>query len=201
MNQHKSRIKLVLLGDTNVGKTSLVNKLTNDIFVNTIQTIGASFTIYKLDPETVFEIFDTAGQERYAPISHLYYRNAHVILLIFDVNNLESLTRVYKYIQEIKSFDNNYKYILIGSKIDLTHNINKDKISEFITNRNMKLFLSEKELKIIYLSSKTGENIYKLNKRLVELKNSIILDNNNNLSGPVLDLNQDQNQEYNFCSC
>ena len=198
MNTNRSRLRIVLLGDTNVGKTSLVNRLSKNIFVDTIQTIGASFTIYKLD-DVIFEIFDTAGQERYAPISHLYYRNAHIIILIFDVNNLDSLQRIYLYIKEIKCFNNNYKFILIGSKIDINkNNKNKEKISELIANRNFKFYLSDIELKIIYLSSKTGENINKLNKRLNELANSISI-NNNNLNHDLL-IDQDLDQD-NQCVC
>ncbi|CAK9159660.1 unnamed protein product [Ilex paraguariensis] len=92
------RVKLVLLGDSGVGKSCIVLRFVRGQFDPTSKvTIGASFlsqTIALQDSTTVkFEIWDTAGQERYAALAPLYYRGAAVAVVVYDITSPESFTK------------------------------------------------------------------------------------------------------------
>ena len=102
--------KLVVLGATNVGKTSLVSRYidpTKPLSQNIQSTIGASFVTKKvLDPDSStivrLQIWDTAGQERFRSISRLYYRGAHAGLLCYDVTNEKSWEEMKGWLREMK---------------------------------------------------------------------------------------------------
>ncbi|ODV76950.1 ras-domain-containing protein [Suhomyces tanzawaensis NRRL Y-17324] len=93
--------KVVLLGDSSVGKTSLVTRFTTSRFnQHTANTIGAAFITkeHSVDDRKVhFEIWDTAGQERYRSLTPMYYRNARVALVCFDMDNVEESLNTAKY--------------------------------------------------------------------------------------------------------
>ncbi|CEG73018.1 Putative Rab family, other [Rhizopus microsporus] len=94
MNQIPS-VKLVLLGDSAVGKSSIITKYATDTFVEGREaTIGAAFLakICATEDRTVkFDIWDTAGQERFRSLAPMYYRNAAAALVVFDVTNYVSV--------------------------------------------------------------------------------------------------------------
>ncbi|XP_059457937.1 ras-related protein RABF1-like [Corylus avellana] len=92
------RVKLVLLGDSGVGKSCIVLRFVRGQFDPTSKvTVGASFlsqTIALQDSTTVkFEIWDTAGQERYAALAPLYYRGAAVAVVVYDITSPDSFTK------------------------------------------------------------------------------------------------------------
>ncbi|KAH0979954.1 hypothetical protein GBA52_007131 [Prunus armeniaca] len=92
------RVKLVLLGDSGVGKSCIVLRFVRGQFDPTSKvTVGASFlsqTIALQDSTTVkFEIWDTAGQERYAALAPLYYRGAAVAVIVYDITSPESFNK------------------------------------------------------------------------------------------------------------
>ena len=95
--------KLVLLGSSSVGKSSIAIRAVNGSFNETNEpTIGAAFftkTIDTGDNVVKFEIWDTAGQERYLSLAPLYYRGANVIFIVYDSTNYESFKKCkfYKY--------------------------------------------------------------------------------------------------------
>uniref|UniRef100_A0A6C0EAY3 Uncharacterized protein n=1 Tax=viral metagenome TaxID=1070528 RepID=A0A6C0EAY3_9ZZZZ len=121
-----NKFKLCIIGDSGVGKTSIVEKLVNDkIAVNTETTIGAMFSFYKLSDDTICNIYDTAGQERYRSIAPLFYRNANLILLVYDVTNKKSLDSLVKWQSDIYKTNESTKYIVIGNKIDKKRVIEK----------------------------------------------------------------------------
>jgi small GTP-binding protein len=115
-----NKFKVVFLGDSSVGKTSIVFRLTKDLFYNGVcQTIGASFSTYRKD-QNYFELWDTAGQERFAFVSQLYYRDGEIHICVFDMSEFATVNRVINYIKQIKTECNKYhKFIIIGNKIDL----------------------------------------------------------------------------------
>ncbi|RLV96274.1 Vacuolar protein sorting-associated protein 21 [Spathaspora sp. JA1] len=125
--------KIVLLGESSVGKTSLVQRFTSNTFdIHVANTIGAAF-ITKLytsrtmkDRTVKFEIWDTAGQERYRSLTPMYYRNAKLALICFDLNNFEYTFNAAKYwIQQLElnnsgePEENAVKIQLVGTKSDL----------------------------------------------------------------------------------
>ena len=88
-------LKVILVGDSFVGKTSIIHRLVNDEFtLSTMPTVATGFYAKKVvigQYNITLQLWDTAGQERFASLSHLFYRNTHACLLVFDMTNPKSL--------------------------------------------------------------------------------------------------------------
>ncbi|GLT93238.1 hypothetical protein SLE2022_110390 [Rubroshorea leprosula] len=119
------RVKLVLLGDSGVGKSCIVLRFVRGQFDPTSKvTVGASFlsqTIALQDSTTVkFEIWDTAGQERYAALAPLYYRGAGVAVIVYDITSPESFTKAQYWVKELQKHGSpDIVMALVGNKADL----------------------------------------------------------------------------------
>ncbi|CAM9893536.1 unnamed protein product [Phaeothamnion confervicola] len=118
--------KLVLLGDTAVGKSCLVVRFVRDEFFEYQEpTIGAAFLTQtvQLDDATVkFEIWDTAGQERYRSLAPMYYRGAAAAIVVYDVTNKDSFNGAKSWVKELqRRGDPNVIIALAGNKADLEH--------------------------------------------------------------------------------
>lgn len=119
------RVKLVLLGDSGVGKSCIVLRFVRGQFDPTSKvTIGASFlsqTIALQDSTTVkFEIWDTAGQERYAALAPLYYRGAAVAVVVYDITSPESFAKAQYWVKELQKHGSpEIIMALVGNKADL----------------------------------------------------------------------------------
>lgn len=116
--------KVILLGDTTVGKSSLINRRVNNTFNQSIpNTIGTAFSKQNMRREGMMlemSIWDTCGQEQFMAISTVYYRDAHVILLVVDCTSIDSLEMARIYLEEIEnSADPNSTVMLCVNKIDL----------------------------------------------------------------------------------
>lgn len=152
-------LKLVLLGESSVGKSSIVTRYATGSFQKTNATIGAAFTTKTFElpgPDGVIkrvnlEIWDTAGQERYRSMAPMYFRNTDVALVVFDVTRAESLRKAQSWIDELNYYveqdrRDDISIKLVGNKVDLDH-------SEVGTIGGLPLFL---------VSAKTGEGIIEL---------------------------------------
>ena len=120
----KNLFKLILIGSSNVGKTSIIKQLTSQEFNdNFISTIGVHFYTKNLiidDKKIEFLIFDTAGIEKFKSITKNYYKNCNVCIIVFDVTDKQSFEDVFewfKFYKENCSNENN-KIFLFGNKID-----------------------------------------------------------------------------------
>ncbi|KAL2922822.1 Ras-related protein RABF1 [Bienertia sinuspersici] len=119
------KVKLVLLGDSGVGKSCIVLRFVRGQFDPTSKvTVGASFlsqTIALQDSTTVkFEIWDTAGQERYAALAPLYYRGAAVAVIVYDLTSPESFTKAQYWVKELQKHGSpDIVMALVGNKADL----------------------------------------------------------------------------------
>lgn len=118
--------KILLIGDANTGKTSILNVYKNDMFYeNEVSTIGVEFMIKYIDfngEKIKLQIWDTAGQERFKSITSSYYRGSDGVIMIFDISNRQSFINIKKWIHEIDKYtDNNLQKILIGNKFDLNY--------------------------------------------------------------------------------
>ena len=174
--------KILTLGETTVGKTSLLNKFTENTFSKTqFATIGIDFKLKKINinGKTIeLKIWDTAGQERYRNLTKQYYKGADGILLIFDLTKKETFLKINDWIDQLNSHFNQdeISIILIGNKKDLSDR----EISYEEGNER------GKELNILYFetSAKTGENVNEafncLTNEILK-KKGIFLDRNNSL--------------------
>ncbi|KAH7685129.1 Small GTPase superfamily ARF/SAR type protein [Dioscorea alata] len=118
--------KVVLIGDSGVGKSNLLSRFTrNEFCLESKSTIGVEFATRTLQVEgrTVkAQIWDTAGQERYRAITSAYYRGALGALLVYDVTKPTSFENVSRWLKELRDHaDSNIVIMLIGNKIDLKH--------------------------------------------------------------------------------
>ncbi|XP_019337601.1 ras-related protein Rab-3D isoform X3 [Alligator mississippiensis] len=116
--------KLLLIGNSSVGKTSLLFRYAEDTFTPSfVSTVGIDFkvkTVYRRAKRVKLQIWDTAGQERYRTITTAYYRGAMGFLLVYDVANAESFSAVQDWATQIKTYSwDNAQVILVGNKCDL----------------------------------------------------------------------------------
>ena len=115
--------KLVLIGDSGVGKSCLLLRFADDTYTEShISTIGVDFKIrtIQLDGKTIkLQIWDTAGQERFRTISSTYYRGAHGIIVVYDITNMDSFKNVKRWLTEIDKYArDNVSKLLVGNKMD-----------------------------------------------------------------------------------
>ncbi|KAL4658333.1 ras-related protein Rab-35-like [Arapaima gigas] len=114
--------KLLIIGDSNVGKSSLLLRFADSSFSGSyITTIGVDFKIrtVEIDGEKVkLQIWDTAGQERFRTITSTYYRNTHGVIIVYDVTNEQSFINVKRWLNEISQNCDNVCKILVGNKND-----------------------------------------------------------------------------------
>ena len=119
-------IKLVFLGDSGVGKTNIMSRFSNDIFnMNSKPTIGVDFavkTIKFMNHYIKLQIWDTAGQERYRTFTSAYFKDAHGIIIVYDVTSRDSFNNIHEWMKI--AYDhidkNKASLIFLGNKTDLT---------------------------------------------------------------------------------
>jgi len=157
--------KIVFMGDSGVGKSSIATRIACDTFSTfTDATIGASFfgkIIEKNEQLYKFNIWDTAGQEKYSSLVPLYYRNCDAALIVYDITNLESYKKAIARIKELRENSSVSSIIIIGNKSDL------DK-ERMVTSREAKSYCDENDLLFMETSAKNNINIYEILVTLID---------------------------------
>jgi len=118
--------KLLLIGDSGVGKSCLLLRFADDTYTETyISTIGVDFKIrtVEIDGKVIkLQIWDTAGQERFRTITSSYYRGAHGIIVVYDVTEMDTFHAVERWMTEIERFAGpDVNKMLVGNKCDMTN--------------------------------------------------------------------------------
>ena len=114
--------KLLIIGDSGVGKSSLLLRFSDNTFSqNYITTIGVDFKIRTIDIDGMrikLQIWDTAGQERFRTITSTYYRGTHGVIVVYDVTNGETFSNVKRWLSEIDANCDSVQRILVGNKCE-----------------------------------------------------------------------------------
>lgn len=136
MSNYNHLVKLLLIGDSAVGKSSLLLRYSDDQFSSSfITTIGIDFKIKSIsldgDKKVKLQIWDTAGQERFKTITTAYYRGAMGILLVYDVTNSATFRNVKSWMNQIDQHAaENVNKVLVGNKCDVTDDMRQVTESE-----------------------------------------------------------------------
>ncbi|KAI8386689.1 probable GTP-binding protein YPT52 [Nakaseomyces glabratus] len=160
------QFKLVLLGDSSVGKSSIVHRFVKDTFDELREsTIGAAFLSQTVkikdgneDVVIKFEIWDTAGQERYKSLAPMYYRNANAALVVYDVTQPDSLSKAQSWVQELqnKVGDEELVIYLVGNKVDI---VEADESARKIETEEGAEYAQAQKLLFKEVSAKTGAGV------------------------------------------
>lgn len=151
------QFKVVLLGESAVGKSSLVLRFVKGQFHEYQEsTIGAAFLTQTIaiDDNTIkFEIWDTAGQERYHSLAPMYYRGAQAAIIVYDITSQDSFVRAKAWVKELQRLANtNIVIALAGNKADLA----SKRAVEF---EEAQTYADENTLLFLETSAKTAQNV------------------------------------------
>lgn len=151
-------VKVCIIGDTDVGKTSLSTRYCHGEFPeNSTPTIGASFLQRRVVVDNVeisLQIWDTAGQERFRSMAPMYYRGAKAAICVFDVTNEESFNRVTTWLRDLRAHaDPNVVICLAGNKCDKTPTFDLSKCDSLARTLGGSFFLT---------SALTGEGVQEI---------------------------------------
>ena len=149
--------KLFLIGDSGVGKSSLIQKFVDNTFNESYDsTIGMDYRTKKIkhDEKTIkLHITDTAGQERFRSITRNQYRRADNIIVVYDVTNQKSFGNIEEWFNNIdKHGSKDISKLLVGNKSDLT-------TEKVVDNKTAKKYADSKKISLLETSSKTGKNV------------------------------------------
>lgn len=148
--------KILLLGSSAVGKSSLLLRFADDTFKdNQISTIGVDWKIrtVELDGKQIkLQLWDSAGQERFRTIASSYYRGAHAVVVVFDLTDVKSFEAIESWLEEIGEHAPTVRKILIGNKSDL---IDERAIEE----ADARAFAKENGMQYMETSAKNADNV------------------------------------------
>lgn len=186
-------VKIVILGDPNIGKSCLISRYINSAFTTADPTVGCNYFRKELlinDFKIKLDIWDTAGQEKYRSLTPMYYRNADVILLCFDLSEPRTLRDISNWNNSIKTtlINPNAQIVLVGTKLD----IKNPSMNELIEDLRAKYSYDYYET-----SAKTGDNIDETFLNIVKkfLESNPVLEPNEKT---IVKLSQEQTKT-NYC--
>ena len=160
-------IKVLLLGDSNVGKTSLMLRYTDDIFEeNAASTIGVEFKNKKIElngKKIKLHILDTAGQEKYRSVSKNFIRSGDGIIFTFDLTEEKTFKSIKDWLITSEEINQGFQKILVGNKLDLPNKkINKEIVDKFYERNKIKMEYFE-------VSAKDGKNVEQIFREITQL--------------------------------
>ena len=187
--------KVVLIGESGVGKTSIISQFINETFqVNMESTSGATFSskVVTLSNKNKIklEIWDTAGQERYRALTKMFYKDAAAAILVCDITDKNSFIQIKEYwVDQIKQNNDNIILIIVANKSDLyeKENINENEVRNYANELNANFIvcsaLNRSGIEDIFVA--VGNNYFE--KKYNKNNNSLDFSENKNV---INDLNQ-----------
>lgn len=188
-SRKKVLLKVIILGDSGVGKTSLMNQYVNKKFSASYKaTIGADFLTKEVmvdDRLVTMQLWDTAGQERFQSLGVAFYRGADCCVLVYDVNNSKSFETLDAWrdeflIQASPREPDNFPFVVIGNKIDVEEN------KRVISNRRAMTFCQSKG-NIPYFETSAKEAVNVESAFEVIAKNALAQEESEEFSGDFSD--------------
>ncbi|KAI0810860.1 GTP-binding protein ypt1 [Irpex lacteus] len=196
--------KLLLIGDSGVGKSCLLLRFAEDAFTDSyLSTIGVDFKIrtIELDGRTVkLQIWDTAGQERFRTIAAAYYRGAHGIIVVYDVTDGESYEHIKSWLTEIDRYATEGVHkLLVGNKADLEER-------RVVQHDAAKEFAAQLDIPLLETSAKTALGVedafIAMAKQIKQSVDSAPEPTNNSKSGNVtVGRSLEAEKESEGCAC
>ncbi|BFG02661.1 ras-related protein Rab-35 [Drosophila madeirensis] len=148
--------KLLIIGDSGVGKSSLLIRFSDDTFSGSyITTIGVDFKIRTVDIDGLrvkLQIWDTAGQERFRTITSTYYRGTHGVIIVYDVTNGDSFANVRRWLEEIQNNCDVVNKVLVGNK-------NDDPDCKVVITEDAQRFAKQMDIELYETSAKDNINV------------------------------------------
>jgi len=149
--------KLLLIGDSGVGKSCLLLRFADDTYAESyISTIGVDFKIrtIQLEGKTIkLQIWDTAGQERFRTITSSYYRGAHGIIVVYDITDADSFSNVKNWLEEIARYAcEGVNKLLVGNKCDLAS-------KRAVEKKTAEDFANKLDIPFLETSAKSNNNV------------------------------------------
>ena len=115
--------KILVIGESRAGKTSLIMRYTNDSFLDTVSTIGVDIKVKKItinNNDYLFKIWDTAGQEKFYSLGSNFFKGVHGIIVAFDLAESSALSKLNGWISKVKeNIDSTVPIVIVGTKCDL----------------------------------------------------------------------------------
>lgn len=203
-------VKFVMVGDSNCGKTCLLNQFCDNIYVTDyITTIGVDFNFKTMEVDNKklkVQIWDTAGQERFKSITQSYYRGANIILIVFDLTRRETLNNIIDWHKNIRQYnsDENTEIFLVGNKSDLEYDIT-------VRDEDIDKVLKETKINKCYkVSVKMNNGLEKMFEELCRVcllnknfkENMFVMEKNANNNTNIIDLSKKElinNTKSNSC--
>jgi len=200
--------KVVLIGDSGVGKSNLLSRFTrNEFNLDSKSTIGVEFATrsIQVDSKTIkAQIWDTAGQERYRAITSAYYRGAVGALLVYDISKHSTYENVTRWLKELRDHaDANIVIMLVGNKSDLRH-------LRAVPTEEAKQFASENNLSFIETSALDASNVelafQNILTEIYRIVSSKVLNQDDSGQNPigdrqVIDVSKDKDAEKGKSDC
>lgn len=197
MNDYDYLFKISIIGDSSVGKSSLLLKYSDDIFYKYLSsTIGVDFRskIIKLDDKKFkLQIWDTTGQEQFKPILKFYIGESNGIIIMYDITNPNSFNNIKSWLKYIEYEKSPYiPVIIVGNKIDIT-------AERKVTYEEAIELANEFDIEFIEISVKENKNVDKIFNMIVnEIKNNFI---NNRQTFPLQKYKNITKQNNNLFTC
>jgi small GTP-binding protein len=156
MQAEETLVKLLLIGESAVGKSCLLLRFAENKFQESfLYTIGIDFKVRHVeinDTKVKLQIWDTAGQEKFRTITKAYYRGAHGIMLVFDVTNIDTFSQTRQWINSINdNVTDPVAIILIGNKVDME--------GRKVTREQAQALADEFKIEYFETSAKDGSNV------------------------------------------